>query len=42
MGYRRIAAAEDILALARDIETAKRGFVLTGQTIFLKPYYAVV
>jgi two-component system sensor kinase FixL len=40
MGYRRIAAAEDILSLARDIETAKRGFVLTGQTIFLKPYYA--
>ncbi len=40
LGYRRIAAAEDILSLARDIETAKRGFVLTGQTIFLKPYYA--
>lgn len=39
LGYRRIAAAEDILSLARDIETAQRGFVLTGQSKFLTPYY---
>ncbi|MBU6251970.1 MAG: CHASE3 domain-containing protein [Alphaproteobacteria bacterium] len=38
--YRRIAAAEHILALARDAETGQRGFLLTGQSQFLAPYEA--
>lgn len=37
-GYRVIAAAENILAVARDAETGQRGFILTGQEGFLDPY----
>jgi len=38
LGYRRIAATQAIMAIARDEETGQRGFVLTGQERFLQPY----
>lgn len=38
--YQRIAAAEAVLALARDLETGQRGYLLTGESRFLRPYEA--
>ena len=40
LGYQRIAATNAVMAIARDEETGQRGFVLTGQERFLKPYLA--
>ncbi len=37
-GYRRIAATNAVMAIARDEETGQRGFILTGQERFLQPY----
>lgn len=38
LGHQRIAATNAIMAIARDEETGQRGFILTGQERFLKPY----
>jgi len=38
LGYRRIAATNAVMAIARDEETGQRGFILTGQDRFLQPY----
>lgn len=40
LGYQRIAATNAVMAIARDEETGQRGFILTGQERFLKPYLA--
>lgn len=34
--------AQRILSLITDIESGQRGFVITGDTVFLKPYYSGV
>lgn len=36
--YRTIAAAERVLAIARDSETGQRGYLLTGDDSYLTPY----
>lgn len=36
--YRTIAAANQVLAIARDSETGQRGYLLTGNESYLEPY----
>lgn len=38
LAHQRMAATHAIMAIARDEETGQRGFVLTGQERFLRPY----
>jgi PAS domain S-box-containing protein len=38
--YRTIAAAENILTIARDSETGQRGYLLTGNERYLEPFNA--
>ncbi|MFC3711116.1 PAS domain S-box protein [Sphingoaurantiacus capsulatus] len=36
--YQQIVAAEKLLSLAQDIETGQRGYLITGNPEFLRPY----
>jgi len=38
--YKIIAGLEDIISSVKDIETGSRGYIITGDTNYLEPYYA--
>lgn len=40
--FKVINTLEDILSLAKDIETGARGYVISQEPIFLEPYYTAV
>lgn len=40
--YQAISATDELLSLARDIETGQRGYVITGNRQFLAPYHEAI
>jgi two-component system sensor kinase FixL len=40
--YQAMAAADELMSLAQDVETGQRGYVITGSSQYLQPYEAAL